>query len=104
MIDGIDTYFPVTMLEIKNKSGVAAKRSLLVGACVVDSGYDGEVFINLHNIGHETQTIKAGTKIAQLVLVPVISFRTQEVGDDNLYQEPITISARGDGALGSTGQ
>jgi len=33
------------MLEVKNRSGNAAKRHLLVGACVVDSGYDGEVFI-----------------------------------------------------------
>ena len=35
------------MLEIKNRSGMAAKKSLVVGACVVDSGYDGEVFVNL---------------------------------------------------------
>ncbi len=27
------------MLEVKNRSSVAAKRSLIVGACVVDSGY-----------------------------------------------------------------
>ena len=39
------------MLEIKNRSSVAAKKGLVVGACVVDSGYDGEVFVNLHNIG-----------------------------------------------------
>ena len=38
------------MLEVKNRSSVASKRSLIVGACVVDSGYDGEVFVNLHNI------------------------------------------------------
>ena len=29
------------MLEVKNRSGNASKRSLLVGACVVDSGYEG---------------------------------------------------------------
>ena len=39
-----------------------------MGACVIDSGYDGEVFINLHNVGHMTQTIEAGTKIAQIVM------------------------------------
>ena len=85
-----------------NRSSVAAKKNLVIGAHCIDSGYDGEVFIDLHNIGNEPQTISAYDKIAQLVLVPVISFRTQEVGDDNLYQESITISARGDGALGST--
>ena len=38
------------MLEVKNRSSVAAKLNLVVGACVIDSGYDGEVFINVHNI------------------------------------------------------
>ena len=90
------------MLEVKNRSSVAAKRSLLVGACVIDSGYDGEVFINLHNVGNVTQTIEAGTKIAQVVMVPVVHFRAVERRDGELYQYPITMSARGAGALGST--
>jgi len=42
------------MLEIKNRSGMAAKRSLIIGACVVDSGYDGEIFVNLPNIRDNT--------------------------------------------------
>ena len=46
------------MLEVKNRSSVAAKRSLIVGACVVDSGYDGEIFVNLHNVGTETQYLR----------------------------------------------
>ena len=91
------------MLEIKNRSGIAAKRSLIVGACVVDSGYDGEVFINLHNVGKETQVIEPGTKIAQAVMVPVVHFRAVETQSGDLYSwYPITISDRGDGALGST--
>jgi len=90
------------MLEVKNRSSVAAKRSLLVGACVIDSGYDGEVFINLHNVGNTTQTIEAGTKIAQVVMVPVVHFRAIRRRDGELYEYPITMSARGDGALGST--
>ena len=90
------------MLEVKNRSSVAAKRSLLVGACVIDSGYDGEVFINLHNVGNTTQTIEAGTKIAQVVMVPVIHFRAIRRRDGELYEYPITMSARGAGALGST--
>ena len=74
-----------------------------VGACVVDSGYDGEVFINLHNVGKEAQTIEPGTKIAQAVMVPVVHFRAVETQSGNLYGwYPITISDRGDGALGST--
>ena len=92
------------MMQAMNRSGIAAKRSLVVGAHVIDSGYDGEVFINLHNIGKETQVVKAGTKIAQLVMIPVVPFRALETHNDDLYNwYPITISERGDGALGSTG-
>jgi len=92
------------MMQAMNRSGIAAKRSLVVGAHVIDSGYDGEVFINLHNIGKETQVVKAGTKIAQLVMIPVVPFRALETKSGNLYDwYPITISERGDGALGSTG-
>tara|TARA_Y100000034_G_scaffold129054_1_gene184780 strand:- start:250 stop:774 length:525 start_codon:yes stop_codon:yes gene_type:complete len=92
------------MLEIKNRSGMAAKRSLVVGACVVDSGYDGEVFVNLHNIGDQGQIIEPQTKIAQAVLVPVVHFRAVETQDDLYSWYPITISERGDGSLGSTGE
>lgn len=91
------------MLEVKNRSGNAAKRNLLVGACVIDSGYYGEVFVNLHNVGTETQFIERGMKIAQIVMVPVVHFRALETKQDNLYSwYPITMSERGNGALGST--
>ena len=90
------------MIEVKNRSSVAAKKGLVVGACVIDSGYDGEVFINLHNIGRNTQKIFHGDKIAQLVMVPVVHFYPKEVTVDALYRHDITISNRGDGALGST--
>ena len=91
------------MLEVKNRSSVAAKQGLLVGACVIDSGYDGEIFINLHNVGNETQWIERNAKIAQLVLVPVVAFRAIETQGGDLYDwYPITISDRGEGALGST--
>jgi len=92
------------MLEVKNRSSVAAKRSLIVGACVVDSGYDGEVFINLHNVGNTLQVLSAGDKIAQLVMTPVVHFRPLETAEDTLYSYPMTISNRGTGALGSTGE
>ncbi len=92
------------MLQVMNRSGVAAKRSLVVGAHVVDSGYDGEVFVNLHNIGTEPQVVEAFAKIAQVVMIPVVPFRALESQGKDLYNwYPITISDRGDGALGSTG-
>jgi dUTP pyrophosphatase len=92
------------MLQVMNRSSVAAKRGLVVGAHVIDSGYDGEVFINLHNVGSRSQEIYHGDKIAQLVMIPIVPFRAYEILDDQLYVQPITISNRGDGALGSTGE
>jgi dUTP pyrophosphatase len=92
------------MIQIMNRSGNAAKKQLMVGACVVDSGYNGEVFVNLHNTGYKTQNIKPGDKVAQAVVIPVVPVRFLETSNDNLYDWwPITISGRGDGALGSTG-
>jgi len=88
------------MLEIKNKSGIASKQQLLVGACVCDSGYDGEIFINLHNVGYVTQTIEPGEKIAQAVLTPVVRCSIEEVYEDTLNED----SPRGKGAFGSTGR
>ena len=93
------------MIQIMNRSGNAAKKKLMVGACVVDSGYNGEVFVNLHNIGSKPQTINPGDKIAQAVVIPVVPVRFLETQNDNLYEwAPITISDRGAGALGSTGR
>jgi dUTP pyrophosphatase len=86
------------MMEIKNKGGIAAKKRLIVGSCVVDSGFGGEVFVNLHNIGRETQTICCGEKIAQMVPVFIGYHLLQEVKEDNLNKG----SSRGDGCLGST--
>jgi dUTP pyrophosphatase len=91
------------MLEVKNRSGMAAKKNLVVGACVVDSGYSGEIFVNLHNIGRSKKIVEIGDKIAQLVLIPVVQWRCFPVEESRLYNDPLTISNRGDGALGSTG-
>ena len=88
------------MLEIKNKSGVAFKKSLVVGACVVDSGYNGEIFVNLHNIATGHQIILPGEKIAQAVLVPIVAAEFEEIHEDNVYD---TTTSRDAGALGSTG-
>ena len=91
------------MLEVKNRSSMAAKKQLVVGACVIDPGYNGELLINLHNIGNEMRTISPGDKIAQVVMVPVIHFRARKIMTDTLYESDICISNRGAGGFGSTG-
>tara|TARA_R110000822_G_scaffold122207_2_gene256289 strand:- start:444 stop:914 length:471 start_codon:yes stop_codon:yes gene_type:complete len=88
------------MLEIKNKSGIAYKRQLITGACVVDPGYDGEVYVNLHNIGYSTQFLLPGDKIAQAVLIPIVHCGIEEVFDAAILN---IDSVRGTGGFGSTG-
>ena len=90
---------PGCMLQIMNKSGVASKKSLVTGACVVDEGYTGEIFVNLHNPSDRTQTLHAGDKIAQAVFVK-IETSVKLVESDSIYDDE---TSRGDGALGSTG-
>jgi len=87
------------MLEVKNKSGIAHKEKLIVGACVVDPGYTGEVYINLHNVGGSTKIIEPGQKIAQAVLVPVVICEVEEI----LYDPSEIETDRGEGGFGSTG-
>lgn len=91
------------MLEVKNRSSMASKKQLLVGACVIDPGYSGEVFINLHNVSMRPQMLSAGDKIAQLVLLPVYHFECLEVSSGTIYDRPLCISSRGEGGFGSTG-
>ena len=88
------------MLQVMNKSGVAYKRQLLVGACVVDHGYTGEIFVNLHNVGKDVEIVKPGTKIAQGVFINVRKPTLVEVLNADIYGKE---TARGEGALGSTG-
>ena len=84
-----------------NRSGMAHKRCLVLGAHVIDSDYQGEIFIDLHNIGTEPQTLYAGDKIAQLVLLPYAIAAINDVESKELLYRGVE-SERGDGALGSS--
>ena len=67
----------------------------------MDSGYDGEIFVNLHNVGDSTQVFQDGDKVAQGVLIPVLMCNVEEATDDSAMNAG---SSRGNGALGSTGE
>lgn len=88
------------MLQVMNKSGIASKMQLIAGACVVDEGYTGEIFVNLHNIGKDIQFIEPGQKIAQGVFVRIEKPVLREIKEDNIYGSE---TSRGGGGLGSTG-
>jgi len=88
------------MLQIMNKSSVASKRSVITGACVIDYGYNGEIFINLHNIGTTPQTFTPGSKLAQGVFIKISRPDLIDWPDDNIYG---VSTDRGSGGFGSTG-
>ena len=89
------------MLMYDNKSGVATKKRLLVGAKIVDIGYQGECHINLHNVSNNLQTISAGDKICQGILVKIGFNMPEEVKSEaELYA---SASDRGEGGFGSSG-
>lgn len=83
-----------------NKSGVATKKDLQVGACVVDADYQGEVHLNVMNVGHLDQILNPGDKIVQGILLPVEYDMTEEIPFADLYDR---TTQRGDGGFGSTG-
>jgi deoxyuridine 5'-triphosphate nucleotidohydrolase len=88
------------ILKFENKSGVASKKGLLIGACVIDEDYQGVVHINLWNVSDTFVVIKAGEKIAQAVLYPVALDNPEIVPIEELYTE---TTSRGEGGFGSTG-
>lgn len=82
-----------------NKSGIASKKSLVLGACVIDSDYQGEVIVNLHNIGTEVVSLLGGDPIAQLIMYELPKVRLTELNIESLYS---SVTDRGDGGFGST--
>ena len=81
------------------RSGLAARHGIaLVNAPgLIDEGYRGELRVLLLNTDpREPFEVLAGSRIAQLVLVPVTTAETVEV-------ESLEATARGAGGFGSTG-
>lgn len=87
-------------LIFMNKSGVAVKKGLQVGAAVVDEDYQGEVHLHVRNITPDVQSIKPGEKLVQGLLVPVSYEGIEVVDEADLYEEK---TERGEGGFGSTG-
>lgn len=84
-----------------NKSGVATKKHLYVGACVVDEDYQGEIHIHLMNTGNGMVTLSPGEKIIQFLLMPIVYTPVDIVEtEDELWNGKET--ERGSGGFGST--
>lgn len=94
-----------TGLLAMNKSGIASKKKLIVGACLVDPNYQGIIHCHVINTSDEEVAIDLGTKIVQFV--PYKFDTTEIVVEDNISQEEfysdLEFSNRGAGGFGSTG-
>jgi dUTP pyrophosphatase len=80
------------------RSGLGHKHGIVLGNLVglIDSDYQGQVFVSCWNRGHTAFTIEPGDRIAQMVFVPVVQAEFEIVTD-------FDASARGAGGFGSTG-
>ncbi len=81
---------------VKDKGSVAKQDVHTMGG-VFDAGYRGTYFIHLFNHGTKPFVVKKGQKIAQIVVLPIITPTLVEVDE-------LSDSARGEGAFGSTGE
>ena len=82
-----------------NKSGIATKKKLTIGACVIDPDYQGTIYLHLFNNSDEDQRVLKNEKIVQFVLLPYERANLIEVSEDKLYNNN---TERGTGAVGST--
>ncbi len=80
------------------RSGLGHKHGIVLGNLVglIDSDYQGQLFVSCWNRGNTAFTIKPGERIAQLVFVPVVQAQLKIV--DSFDQ-----SQRGEGGFGHTG-
>lgn len=88
------------MLLALNRSSVASKKGLVVGAQVIDAGYSGEYFCNVHKVTGNLTTIEPDEKLIQLVLIPIITPQLHEVKEEDLYNGEKTD--RAENGFGST--
>ena len=87
-----------------NKSGIASKRGLLIGAQTIDQDYEGEIHINLMNPTNEHVFIGAGEKIVQFIpyFQPAMHDVVEYNSKEELYKD--FKSERGEGGFGSSGE
>jgi dUTP pyrophosphatase len=81
------------------RSGLGHKKGIVLGNLVglIDSDYQGQIFVSCWNRGQESFTVQVGERIAQMVFVPVVQAELSIV-------DGFDSSRRGDGGFGHTGK
>ncbi len=90
---------PGLAATILPRSGLGHKHGIVLGNLVglIDSDYQGQIFISCWNRGNQSFTIEPGERVAQLVILPVVQATLNIV---NEFDE----SERGEGGFGHTGK
>ncbi len=80
------------------RSGLGHKHGIVLGNLVglIDSDYQGQLFVSCWNRGAESFTLEPGLRLAQMVIVPVVQVDFEVVKEFN-------VSERGAGGFGHTG-
>ena len=94
---GVHIELPLnTVGMLKSKSGLNVKYGI-TSEGVIDVGYTGSIRVKLYNHSDQPCELKAGDKITQLVVMPILTptFELAEVLEE---------TERGDGGFGSTGR
>ncbi|MDO8844347.1 MAG: dUTP diphosphatase [Methylicorpusculum sp.] len=81
------------------RSGLGHKHGIVLGNLVglIDSDYQGQIFVSCWNRGQTTFQIEIGERIAQMIFVPVVQAEFERV-------ESFDQSMRGAGGFGHTGR
>ena len=81
------------------RSGLGHKHGIVLGNLVglIDSDYQGQIFVSVWNRGQAEFTIQPMERIAQMIIVPVLQVTFNVVPD-------FVASTRGEGGFGSTGK
>ena len=81
------------------RSGLGHKHGIVLGNLVglIDSDYQGQVYVSCWNRGSKAFTIEPGDRISQMVVVPVVQVQFEVVNE-------FDTSDRGEGGFGSSGR
>ncbi len=90
---------PGLAATILPRSGLGHKHGIVLGNLVglIDSDYQGQLYVSCWNRGDKAFTIQPGERIAQLVVLPVVQVELNLVED-------FDASTRGEGGFGHTGK
>jgi len=90
---------PTLAAVLLPRSGLGHKHGIVLGNLVglIDSDYQGQVFVSCWNRGNDSFTIEPGDRIAQLVFMPVVQAAFE-------FVETFEDTERGDGGFGHSGR